>query len=131
MGFTYLNKFSYLNTFVMEVAQRCSDNGGRTVSCKWNILFINGFLDKCPSIWVLLGSIGRLGHEVTAERSSMNFLPFWSIFLPLIWDRRSKQRLVQWNIDYPNTNYTNGWISECQIDCSIRVFCQLLYDLLE
>ena len=31
MGLSYLVKFTYLNTFVMELAQRCSDNGGRTV----------------------------------------------------------------------------------------------------
>jgi len=27
----YLNKFTYLNTFVIQLAQRCSDNGGPTV----------------------------------------------------------------------------------------------------
>ena len=32
MGFTYLEKFSYLNTFMLGLAQRCSDNGGLTVS---------------------------------------------------------------------------------------------------
>ena len=32
MGFTYPDKFIYLNTFMMEVAQRCSDNGGTTVA---------------------------------------------------------------------------------------------------
>ena len=26
MGFTYPYKFTYLNTFVMELAQRCLDN---------------------------------------------------------------------------------------------------------
>ena len=31
MGFTYPDKFTYLNTFVIQVAQRCSDNGGPTV----------------------------------------------------------------------------------------------------
>jgi len=31
MGFTYLDKFTYLNTFVIEEAQRCLDNGGPTV----------------------------------------------------------------------------------------------------
>ena len=31
MGFTYPDKFSYLNTFMMQVAQRCSDNRGHTV----------------------------------------------------------------------------------------------------
>ena len=31
MGFTYPNKFTHLNIFVMELAQRCSDNGGSTV----------------------------------------------------------------------------------------------------
>ena len=31
MGFTYPDKFTCLNTFVMEVAQTCSDNGGLTV----------------------------------------------------------------------------------------------------
>jgi len=31
MGFSYLEKFTYLNTFVMELAQRCLDNGGPTV----------------------------------------------------------------------------------------------------
>jgi len=31
MGFIYLNKFTYLNTSVIQVAQRCSDNGGPTV----------------------------------------------------------------------------------------------------
>ena len=31
MGFTYPGKFTYLNTFMMQVAQRCSDNRGPTV----------------------------------------------------------------------------------------------------
>jgi len=31
MGFTYPDKFTNLNTFVIQVAQRCSDNGGPTV----------------------------------------------------------------------------------------------------
>ena len=31
MGFTYLDKFTYLNTFVIQVAQKCLDNGGPTV----------------------------------------------------------------------------------------------------
>ena len=31
MGFTYPDKFTYLNTFVIQVAQRCSDNGGPIV----------------------------------------------------------------------------------------------------
>ena len=34
MGFTHLDKFTYLNTFMMELAQKSSDNGGCTVfSC--------------------------------------------------------------------------------------------------
>ena len=32
MGFTYPDKFTYLNTFVMELGQSCSDNGGPTLS---------------------------------------------------------------------------------------------------
>ena len=36
MGFTYPGKFTYLNTFVMQVAQRCSDNQGSTVLQKQN-----------------------------------------------------------------------------------------------
>ena len=31
MGFIYPNKFTYLSTFVIQLAQRCSDNGGPTV----------------------------------------------------------------------------------------------------
>jgi len=31
MDFTYPDKLIYLNTFVMEVTQRCSDNGVCTV----------------------------------------------------------------------------------------------------
>ena len=31
MDFTYPDKFTYLNTFVMQVAQRCLDYGGPTV----------------------------------------------------------------------------------------------------
>ena len=31
MGFIYSNKITYLNTFVIQLAQRCSDNGGSTV----------------------------------------------------------------------------------------------------
>ena len=31
MGFTYPDKFTYLNTFMMELAQMCLDNGGPTV----------------------------------------------------------------------------------------------------
>ena len=32
MGFIYPNKFTYLNTFVIQLTHRCSDNGGPTVS---------------------------------------------------------------------------------------------------
>ena len=35
--FIYPDKFTYLNTFVMEVAQRCSDNGGPTVLSRKDI----------------------------------------------------------------------------------------------
>ena len=28
MGLTYPDKFTYLNTFVIQVAQKCLDNGG-------------------------------------------------------------------------------------------------------
>jgi len=31
MGFIYLNKFTYLNTFLRSLVQRCSDNQGCTV----------------------------------------------------------------------------------------------------
>ena len=31
MGFTYPDKFTYLNTFVIQVAQSCLDNGGPAV----------------------------------------------------------------------------------------------------
>jgi len=31
MGFSYMGKFTHLNTFVIKMAQRCSDNGGPTV----------------------------------------------------------------------------------------------------
>ena len=31
MGFSYPDKFTYLNTFMMELAQRCLDDGGSTV----------------------------------------------------------------------------------------------------
>ena len=31
MRFTYPDKFTYLNIFVMKLAQKCSDNGGPTV----------------------------------------------------------------------------------------------------
>ena len=31
MGFTSLDKFTYLKTFMMELAQSCLDNGGPTV----------------------------------------------------------------------------------------------------
>ena len=31
MGLIYPNKFTYLNTFVIQLAQRCLDNGGPTV----------------------------------------------------------------------------------------------------
>ena len=30
--FTYPNKFTYLNTFSVDLGQSCSDNGGSTVS---------------------------------------------------------------------------------------------------
>ena len=30
--------------------------------------------------------------------------------------------LIQWNLDYPNTDYPNSRLSEHQIDCSIRYF---------
>ena len=39
--------------------------------------------------------------------------------------------LLQWNVDYPNTYYSSGQLSEQQIDCSIRVFCHQVYALLE
>ena len=32
MGFIYLNKFTYLNTFMIKLAHKCSDNGGPTVT---------------------------------------------------------------------------------------------------
>jgi len=32
MGFIYLNKFIYLNTFVIQLVHRCSDNRGSTIS---------------------------------------------------------------------------------------------------
>ena len=39
MGFIYLNKFTYLSTFVIQLAQRCSDNGGPAVTqCKVEVL---------------------------------------------------------------------------------------------
>ena len=38
MGFTYPDKFTYLNTFVMQVAQRCSDNRGPTVLVSRNLV---------------------------------------------------------------------------------------------
>ena len=31
MGFSYPNKFTFLNTFVIQLTQRCSDNGGPIV----------------------------------------------------------------------------------------------------
>jgi len=31
MGFVHLNKFTYLNTFVIQLVHKCSDNGGPTV----------------------------------------------------------------------------------------------------
>ena len=31
MGFIYPNKFTFLNTFVIQLAQRCLDNGVSTV----------------------------------------------------------------------------------------------------
>ena len=43
MGFTYLDKFTNLNTFVMQVAQRCSDNRGPTV-CNFQLL---AHVDSC------------------------------------------------------------------------------------
>jgi len=45
MGFTYPDKFTYLNTFVIQVAQMSLDNGGPTVygfafkACKLKIQF--------------------------------------------------------------------------------------------
>ena len=48
MGFTYLDKFTYLNTFVIQVAQRCSDNGGSTVLYV-GIIKVWGFLPKNPT----------------------------------------------------------------------------------
>jgi len=47
MGFTNPDKFTYLNTFVMELAQRCSDNGGPTVSIK----LILQYSKTCPKIY--------------------------------------------------------------------------------
>ena len=58
MGFTYPDKFTYLNTFVMQVAQRCSDNGGPTVS----------LLTSIPTfaiiIWYDLQSLVSIGPSV-------------------------------------------------------------------
>ena len=34
MGFTYLDKFTYPNTIMMQVVQRCLDNRGPTVPKK-------------------------------------------------------------------------------------------------
>ena len=44
MGFTYPDKFTHLNTFVMEVTQRCSDHGGTTVPIlKENVELISDY----------------------------------------------------------------------------------------
>ena len=34
MGLTYPNKFTYVNTFVIELSHRCLDNGGPTVQAE-------------------------------------------------------------------------------------------------
>ena len=46
MGFTYPDKFAYLNTFVIQVAQRCSDNGGPIVHCDKSMAAAIGHLYK-------------------------------------------------------------------------------------
>jgi len=35
MGFTYPDKFTHLDNFVIQLAQNCLDNGGPTVVGKW------------------------------------------------------------------------------------------------
>ena len=49
MDFVYLNKFAYLNTFMIELVHRCSDNGGPTVVCnvsvhQWHIQLTDTFI---------------------------------------------------------------------------------------
>ena len=39
MGFIYLNKFTYLNTFVIQLAQRCLDNRGPIVYTMYLVTF--------------------------------------------------------------------------------------------
>ena len=52
MGFIYLNKFTYLNTFMIKPAHKCLGNGGATVTA--NVLLKIMFLVSCPTcvgIW--------------------------------------------------------------------------------
>jgi len=43
MGFIYPNKFTYLNFLVIQLAQRCSDNGGPTAHVSVVVLVIGSF----------------------------------------------------------------------------------------
>ena len=60
MGFIYLNKFTYLNTFVIQLAQRCSDNGGPTVLC---FIFIHVFISGA-TVFALKGLLTRMQHSL-------------------------------------------------------------------
>ena len=71
-----------------------------------------------PIVWWLKMGMDRvclINAMAETTRNTLNHLP----------------SAVQWNVDYPNTNYPNVWLSECQIDCPTRAFCQLVYTLLE
>jgi len=58
MGFIYPKKFTYLNTFVIQLAQRCSDNGGSTV-----LGIVSSLVVLDISVWL----IGLLGISVQPE----------------------------------------------------------------
>jgi len=58
MGLIYLNKFTYLNTFMIKMAHKCSDNGGPTVNA--NILLKMVLISvSLPSVCMCLAHPNR------------------------------------------------------------------------
>ena len=80
--FTYLNKFTDLNTFKIEVSHRCSDDGGLTLLL-WTVLILQIIHQKLPSQTLLLyicyckllgvDSFGRLLWNAICNKNKLIF----------------------------------------------------------
>jgi len=81
VGFIYLNKFTYLNTLVIRLAQSCSNNEGPTVQITENhacitlklcvsnrpLILVHLLLEKLYSNKALTILIGRFWHLVSQD----------------------------------------------------------------